>query len=68
MHFTDRRIHILLHGIFNSRVVSGDLHTKQRALAAGFKAYYPTEYATITWSDYAIQVYIIIIVRCCVDV
>ena len=27
----------------NNRVVSSDLHTKQRPLAAGFKAYNPTE-------------------------
>ena len=53
--------------ILNNRVVSSDVHTEQRPLAAGFKAYYPTErteHATIAWSDYiicAIQVQIIII-------
>ena len=45
--------------------MSSDLHTKYRPLAAGFKAYYPTErteHATIAWSDCAIQVCIIIII------
>ena len=38
----------------NSSVVSSDLHSKQRPLAAGFKADYPTErteHITIAWSD-----------------
>ena len=50
----------------NSRVVSSDSHTvtsvSSDPLAAGFKAYYPTEctkHATIAWSDCATQVYII---------
>ena len=47
----------------NSKVVSGDLDTKWRPLAEGFKAYYPTERtdnATTAWSDHATQVYITI--------
>ena len=45
----------------NGRVMSGDFHTKQRPLAAGFKGFYPTErteHATIVT---ALLVYVIII-------
>ena len=63
MHFTGSRIMYICPFNLNSRVVSSGVHTKQRSLAAGFKAYYPTErteHATIAWSDRTIQVYIII--------
>ena len=48
---------------------NGERHTKQRPLAAGFSACYPTqrtEHAAIAWSDCAIQDYII--TRCSVNV
>ena len=53
--------------MFNSRVVSGDLHTKHRLFAGRFKAYCATErteHATIARSDCAVHVCIIIIVCC----
>ena len=46
----------------NSRVVSCDLHTKYRPLAAGFKAYYPTEHAAIAQSDCTILDYMYIVI------
>ena len=67
MHFTDRRIKIMYFCTvnFNSRV--------HLWFTAGFKAYYPTErteYAMVkvARSDCSIQVYIIIITRCCMNV
>ena len=51
IHFTDRRISVLLYRV-GYRLVTC-------TLAAGFKTYYPTEHATIAWSDRAIEVYII---------
>ena len=62
MHFTIRRGEIMYFCMvnLNSRAVSSDLHTKQRPLAAGFKAFYPTErteHAAIARSDCAIYEY-----------
>ena len=55
MHFADRRINALLHSKnVDSRAVSSDLHSKQRPLAAGFKAHRTCYYIT-AWSACAID-------------